>query len=302
MLAANDRTVTPDDLHLLQYPIWGTPKKDGIRARMVYNKQRKRHEALSRTNIPIPNYLIEEWVADNEVPEGCDGELVVQDRFGDADFHECQSKILSQYSVPFAWKYYVFDAWNIDAGYRKRYKSIELLLSWSGIPYIQGLRPVKLHNEDEVLAYEKEQVEIHGHEGIILRSADGHYKQGRTTFLEGLMLKMKRMSDHEALIIGFHEKKHNANSATRDKVGRLKRSKNKANLHGTGMLGAFHVRDIVTGEEFKVSGFTDAFARHVWENKHHYFEKICTYCKVIHGEKNKPRQPKFKGIRNLTDL
>src|SRR5678816_1581712 len=267
MLAANDRTVTPDDLHLLQYPLWGTPKKDGIRARITYNTKCKRHEAVSRTNIPIPNCFIEEWVAENEIPVGCDGELVVQDRFGDADFHECQSKILSTYSVPFEWKYYVFDGWNKPGTYRQRLRDISRYINSSGVPYIHILPPQKLRNADEVLAYEKREVDTNGHEGIILRSGGGEYKQGRTTFLEGLMLKMKRMIDKEALIIGFEEKKHNANSATRDKVGRLKRSKNKANLHGTGMLGAFWVRDIETQQEFKVSGFTDAFARHVWENK-----------------------------------
>lgn len=300
MLAANDRIVTPEDLQQLQYPLWGTPKKDGIRARVVWDKKHG-HHMLSRTNKPIPNCFVEEWCKENEVPEGCDGELVVQGRFGDEDFNECQSKFMSTYSVPFEWTYYVFDDWSdTELNYIARVASCSHLKQ-SGIPYIDVLCPKKLKNPDDVLEYETVQVDLNGHEGIILRS-NSRYKQGRTTFREGLMLKMKRFQDKEALIIGFEERMHNANKGKRNEVGAFKRSKHKANLHRTGMLGAFWLRDIETGVEFKCSGFTDAFARKVWENQHHYYNKLCTYCKPLHGEKNKPRQPKFKGIRDERDL
>lgn len=306
MLAANDKVLSPtlEDLQQLQYPMYGTPKKDGIRARVVW--QDGKHRLLSRTNKPIPNCMIEEWCEENEIPIGCDGELVVQDRFGDADFHECQSKIMTKYSAPFNWTYYVFDMCRQPneppMTYKERFRDIHRQLRSSAYPKVVALSPQRMDNPGHALAYALDQIDIEGNEGIILRRGDGPYKQGRTTFNEGYMLKVKECEDREAIIIGFEERMHNANKGKRDGVGALKRSKHKANLHKTGMLGAFWVRDIETNVEFKVSGFTDAFARKAWENQHLYYNKVCTYSKFKHGEKDKPRQPKFKGIRDERDL
>lgn len=305
MLAARE-IVRPEDLHTLQYPMWGTPKKDGIRAQVFWDKKTKTNRMFSRKHLPIPNCHIEEWCAEYEVPVGCDGELVVQGRFGDEDFHECQSKIMSNITVPFKWTYYVFDQWwddmPGDPGYRKRFKNIAKTLAGTGLLDVVLLKPIPLLSPEDVIVYEKYQVDVEGNEGIILRSGDGHYKQGRCTLNEQLMLKMKRFESREAKVIDFIERKHNANKQTRDKVGAAKRSKHKANLHGMNTLGALVGRDLETGVEFKCAGFTDEQAQKIWNNKMDYYEKIFTYDKQIHGEKDKPRSPQFKGFRSLDDL
>lgn len=303
MLAAQ-QILKEEDLQSLQYPIYGTPKKDGIRAHVVWKD--RQHRMLSRTNKPIPNMFIEEWCADNELPIGCDGELVVQNKLGDADFHECQSKIMTAYSVPFEWTYYVFDDADIDmhdAGYYVRAQDIRRRLKQGGHlgNKVEWLKPTRLDSPAYVLFYYEEMVK-QGNEGIILRSRDGRYKEGRCTFNEGLMLKLKARETREAVIIGFVERYENTNTGKRNNVGQLKRPKRKSGLKPTGLLGAFVMRDIETDVEFKCSGFTEAFAKHVWENKHQYYNKIASYEKLIHGEKDKPREPKFKGIRDPRDM
>lgn len=302
MLAAQ-QILTDDDLQSLQYPIYGTPKKDGIRAHVVWDGCR--HAMMSRTNKPIPNCFIEEWCKENEIPIGCDGELVVQNKHGDADFHTCQSRIMSTYSVPFEWTYYVFDHTRMfQHGYYDRARGIYKELRVGGYgpsSRIRMLLPQKLVDADEVRSYYQEMVD-QGNEGIILRSKDGRYKEGRCTFKEGLMLKLKARETREAQIVGFIERYHNSNTGKRNNVGQLKRPKKKSGLLPTGMLGAFVLRDLEDGTIFNCSGFTDAFAKHVWENKHLYMDKIVSYDKLIHGEKDKPREPKFKGIRDQRDI
>ena len=62
---------TPD-LDNLQYPVYVTPKLDGIRCLF------KGGVALSRTLKPIPNKSIQAWAKKHaKILEGMDGELIV---------------------------------------------------------------------------------------------------------------------------------------------------------------------------------------------------------------------------------
>lgn len=317
MLAAS-QVVQPNELHTLPLPMWGTPKFDGIRAQ-VFPKyigrgrnRVKHHVAMSRKHIEIPNCHIQEWMDDLQIPIGCDGELIamVPDesqpdrRLREGTFNECQSKIMSNITAPFSFIYYVFDRY-IDIGehqweYRQRLIQLERMFdAWPGsCSSLQLVKPVRLATVDAILEYEHQQVDILGREGIILRKGSSEYKHGRATRNECTFLKMKRFEDAEAQIIGFRERLKNNNKQTRDKTGYAKRSKHKANLEKTGLLGAFLVKDIETGKRFEIgSGFDQKFARRVWNNQADYKGEIICYKKQIHGEKDRPRSPIFKGLR-----
>lgn len=309
MLAAT-QVVTPQDLYTLPLPMWGTPKFDGIRA------QKFPKGLMSRKHINIPNMFIEEWADESDVPNGFDGELIVwvdeptPGRKGKTTrrmgtFNECQSKIMSKYTMPFSWTYYVFDKYiNINERqweYRQRLHQLQRLFDAWGAEddRCELVLPVRLGTVDQIIDYEREQVEQKGFEGIILRKGSSEYKHGRATFNEATFLKMKRFDDHEAIITGFEERMMNLNEKKRDNLGNAKRSKHKANLVGMGMVGTIVARDIESGKRIHVgSGFNHALAKQMWENQHQYVGRIFTYKSQIHGEKDLPRAPIFKGFRH----
>lgn len=75
-----------------------------------------------------------------------------------------------------------------------------------------------------------------GGEGLMAKSPSNSYKAGRTSQL----LKIKPLDDSEAVVIG-------ATSAREGKTGKI-----------LGLLGNLLVKEVGTGYEFEISGFTDA--------------------------------------------
>ena len=135
----------------------------------------------------------------------------------------------------------------------------------------------------------------------MLRKPDGAYKQGRSTLKEQILMKLKRFTDFEAVIVGYQERMHNANEATTDLLGRTERSMHKENMIGRGDLGALIVR-IATGDgttvDFTVgSGFTDEERRDFWNNKDKYIGTIAKLRAFNYGGYDLPRFPTYIGLR-----
>jgi DNA ligase-1 len=144
-----------------------------------------------------------------------------------------------------------------------------------------------------------------GHEGLIVRRPDGRYKQNRSTLKEGLLIKVARRLTSEAEVIGFKEMMHNNNEAFLNEVGYTKRSKHQENLVGTGMLGAFVVRDLKTGVEFDLGngeGLDHAARKAFWSRRLFMLGSLVKYSYKPYGTKNKPRQPLWLGPRSPDDM
>lgn len=286
MLACS-RNVLPDDLQSLQYPLYGTPKLDGIR--MLIVKRNDISMAVSRKLLPIPNAIIQDWVSTNNLPEGLDGEIIIPGK----SFNEIQSKVMTSYTAPFDFRYMVFDCWDEEnLSYLARMQVLDLYLAHANVKY---LSPYYLQNKTDVELYEDMAIN-HGYEGIILRSGDGPYKQGRSTWNEGYMLKMKRFEDCEGTIIGFLPKMKNNNPQQTDETGYAKRSKHKANLSPSETMGKM----IVESEGKRVTigtGWDAAFAKQCWDHPEDFIGKTITYKKQTYGEKDNPRIASFKGMR-----
>lgn len=134
-----------------------------------------------------------------------------------------------------------------------------------------------------------------------MRSLDGPYKHGRSTFKEGTLLKLVRKYVEEAEIIGVEERMHNGNEAKKDALGRTERSVHKENLVGRGDLGAVIVKDLKTGVEFSVgTGFNDEERTSLWSQD--LTGKIIKYEFRGFGDYDKPRFPVFKGFRDVNDM
>src|SRR5690606_27777905 len=113
---------------------------------------------------------------------------------------------------------------------------------------------------------------------------------GRSTAREGHLLKLKRFTDGEAVVIGFEELMHNANEATKDELGYTKRSTHADGKVPMGTLGALKVRDLTTGIEFSIgTGYTAAQRRKLWDARDTLVGKVVKYKHFEGGVKDAPR-------------
>ena len=277
-----------EDFSKIQFPVLATPKLDGIRCFKINGK------AVSRSFKPIANVFVREWI-EKHIPNGMDGELMVEG----VPFSEIAGFIGSHYGKP-NFRFYCFDY--VTQGLRQPYSSRAAnLADFPTIDRLVKVLPVTIRNEKELNAFE-EKCLADGYEGVMIRTPNSPYKCGRSTEREGYLLKIKRMDDSEAVILECIEGQSNRNEATEDNFGRTKRSSHKANKFPKNTLGAFRVRDLKTGVEFNISGFTAAFAASVWANQKKYVGTIVKYKYQAVGSKTAPRFPKFVGFREKWDM
>jgi DNA ligase-1 len=164
------------------------------------------------------------------------------------------------------------------------------------------LEPITLENEAQLEQIEAQWL-AQGYEGVMMRHTSGPYKCGRSSMNEGYLMKLKRFSDAEAVVIGFQEEMFNANVAMKDAFGRTKRSSHAGNKTGKGTLGALIVRRESDGVEFNVgTGMDNATRLEIWENQGKYLNQLVKYKWFQVGTDERPRHPVFLGFRDINDL
>lgn len=272
------------DLSKLRYPVLVSPKLDGIRCLI------RDGVALSRSLKPIPNNLVQMW-ASYGAWDGYDGELIVGPPTSPSCYNDTQSGVMSHDGPMPDW--YPFDRWDApDKTYSERCQLMTegaIVQQW-------------VYNEDELLVFE-EDVLLQGFEGVMIRDPNGLYKYGRSTVKEQYLLKLKRVQDSEAEIIGFKEQMHNDNPATQDNLGHTKRSSAQAGMVPAGYLGAFLCRDRYSGVEFAVgTGMSLSQRKRYWHQREELLGQTIKYKFLPVGVKEAPRHPVFLGFRSEIDL
>ena len=277
---------SPADLDKLRFPLLVSPKLDGVRAYV------KNGVVWSRSNKPIPNRYVQETFRH---VENFDGELIVGPATSPTCYRDTVSGVMSRDGTPLV-TFHVFDHVEVPvATYIHRAKRIR-----AG-KFIVKLQQTLVRDLDELLAMEEELLAA-GYEGLILRSPDAPYKNGRSTVKEGFLLKLKRFVDDEAVVIGFEERMHNGNEAVVSELGRTKRSSHQAGKSGRGDLGALVVRGC-GGSEFNIgTGFNDAERAAIWDDRDRYLGRIAKFKHFPVGAKELPRHPVFLGWRDRIDL
>lgn len=285
MLATSE---IPNIYEDVEYPCLIQPKFDGIRCIAINGA------AYSRKMKLIPNQFIQKFFSDNNL-HGLDGELMIH-----GDFNKVQSAVMSEDGEP-NFYYAVYDYWDSDQPYKVR----------AGI-YVNKVlairQPERVKNTQSILVSSPESVETelqffidNGYEGAMLRKLDGKYKQGRSTFKEGYLLKLKRFFDDEAVVIGFEEKMTNTNIKEVDERGYSKRSSKKEGLVPANTLGSLQVD--WNGVIFNIgSGFNDEQRQDIWDNRDKYVGKLVTFKYQELSGYNVPRFPTFKNFRWEGDL
>jgi DNA ligase 1 len=233
------------ELESVIYPVYVTPKYDGIRCVIRGGK------ALSRQLKPIPNRHVQKML--KGCPENLDGELICHGK----TFNQIQSEIMREDGEP-EFSFYVFDIVDTKAPYLDRMEKLEDM----ELPAVcKKVIPSEIKNEEELLEAEREAVEEFDFEGLMIRTGDGPYKYGRSTAKQGYLCKLKRFTDAEAEIIGYDELMHNNNEQTTDALGYAKRSQKKEGMIPAGRQDYWNRKEEMIGKlvkyRFQESGAKD---------------------------------------------
>ena len=283
-----------EDIKALKYPLFASPKYDGIRALVINGK------VYSRTLKLIRQPEVQRLYSNLE---GMDGELIFGNPTDPLIYNKSNSYVMTSYSLPPAsLKFFVFDMWNMSTPFYHRYQEYSDKISTMMGRQIESVPQFLIHNEKQLLQYEEATL-IQGYEGIMLRSPDGIYKNGRSTFREGYLIKVKRFEDGEAKILDFEELNINNNEAVKDALGYQKRSSSLEGKIGGDTLGALIVQDTITQQVFGIgSGFSDSLRKYIWNHRSQLTNTIVKYKHFPYGKLEKPRQPIFLGFRDPIDI
>lgn len=280
---------------LKQWPRLVSRKLDGIRATVQDGR------LVSRTLKDIPNVQIQNMF--KGLPDFLDGELIYGAPNAPDVFNKTTSIVMSKDKDATGITYHVFDFYE-DNTFEERYRAVKGAVSLFGAhcPLVL-VEHFLVKDLDAVLRFEEKWVVNEGYEGVMLRSLEGRYKEGRSTFNEGYLLKVKRFTDSEAEVIGSVEEEHNTNEAQTNELGRTKRSSAKAGMVGKDTLGALIVRDLETRVEFNIgTGFNAQQRVELWAERDTLIGRIVKYKSLKVGEVEKPRHPVWLGWRSKEDM
>jgi DNA ligase-1 len=285
MLASSE---IPNLYEDVKYPCYIQPKLDGIRCLAIDGV------AYSRKMKPIPNQYVQKVFKELNL-HGLDGELMVH-----GDFNSVQSAIMSEDGEP---EFYlaVYDYWDSEFSCTERMNIYTTKVLEINRPlFVKRVITDIAHTPEEAERAVAKYVE-QGYEGGMLRSLNGRYKQGRSTFKEGFLLKLKSFLDSEAVVIGFEEKMSNENALETDERGYAKRSSKKEGMVPANTLGSLQVD--WNGVIFNIgSGFTDIQRKEIWDNKENYLGKLANFSYQELSKYGVPRFPVWRGFRSELDM
>lgn len=289
MLAAPVRPEKGESLDQLTYPLVASGKYDGIRC-VIHDGT-----PLSRSLKEIPNRHINTLLTDRRLAN-LDGELMTG---GHGDPFDTGPIMRREGNPDFT--YYVFDDFTQPhTAYIRRITAYRQRIAELDLPWLVAVRTQIVRCREELNDF-TDQCLLDGLEGSMVRNPAGAYKFGRATFKEQLLTKIKPMEDAEGTISGFEEEMENTNEKTTNELGRGKRSSHQSGMIPKGTLGKLVLNTAEFGE-IRIAGFTDAFAKEVWNNRPAFLGKLATYRFQRIGMKDKPRIAVFKGIRHPHDI
>ncbi len=288
--------------HTYRWPVLVSPKLDGVRALV------RGGVVLSRKLKPIPNKHVQLMFGHDQY-EGFDGELIVGPATDPNVMQATMSGVMSEDGEPDV-TFFAFDLWDRpDMPFIRRYQLLEgTIAALAAEDYNMTLLRQTAVDCHATLEQCEQAALAAGFEGLMVRDPNASYKFGRSTLREGILLKLKRFEDGEAMILGFEERMHNGNEATVDELGHTKRSTHQANKVGRGDIGAFVCKlmdsdNVPVGVEFNVgTGFTDEQRADYWARRPDLVGRLVKFKHFAQsGAKDAPRHPVFLGFRDARD-
>lgn len=286
---------TIEDLTKVNYPCCVVEKLDGLRCII------KDGVAYSRSMKPFRSKAVQEKFGKPEY-DGLDGELIYgfptdEDVFNKSTSFCMSGKIPEGMSLDNI-RFYAFDRYDLEEPFSSRLAKVVDDPAHG----VFRLEHTLVSAPEEVSEFEAKCLKA-GYEGIILRSIDGKYKQGRSTLKEGILLKRKIFKDAEFTVVGFKEKMHNQNEASINELGYTERSSCKENLVPANTLGSLTVHNEEFGTFDVGTGFDNTLRKEIWENQDKWIGKLV---KVKYFQTDNAdyqiRFPVYIGVRHEDDL
>lgn len=291
------------DLQRVKYPVVVQPKYDGIRVIAVNGI------AYSRSLKPIRNKYVQWFFKEFEYTlSRLDGELIVGEPTDPDVYRRTNSGVMSEAGEP-DFRFYVFDLVETTIPYQERRVWIQGLFRSAARGDLTSpafnrlwLVPDEIIRSEEELLKHKTELLQEGFEGAIVRGMDNLYKYGRSTAIEGSLLKFKDFLDAEAKVIDFQEYLHNDNTQVTSPTGYATRSSHTANMRAGALLGALVVHNPDWSVPFRIgTGFDMATRKEIWDNRDRYIHRTVKFKYLPVGVKDAPRHPVFLGFRDEID-
>jgi DNA ligase-1 len=283
---------TMKEINLLKFPMLASPKLDGVRC-LIHDGV-----AYSRSLKPLPNAALQTLVKSAQQLNGLDGELIMGDPTAPNAFRKTMSKVMSDDEPIEGLTFWVFDVYDVDLTFERRYRALGSIKHRlvKVVPHVLVKTAAELEQLEKLYLGQ-------GYEGVMLRDVYGRYKHGRSTAREGILLKLKRFCDSEAVVLRINELQINVNEQTTSPTGHKVRSSKKEGKVTAATMGSLTVRDLKTGVEFDLgTGFNEQDRMDWWRYGIGYKGGVVKYKYFPTGSKDKPRFPVYLGVRDRRDL
>lgn len=288
------------DTSKLRFPVLASKKLDGVRASVQGG------QLLSRSLKPIPNVHVQAMFKGSA--EGLDGELIYGDPCSPTAYRDTVSIVMSDDKPADGIYLHVFDKFMNDCvGFEDRLECAASTVTGRNNENVVLVEHSYINSIEGLDAFEAAALS-EGQEGVMIRSLNGPYKQGRSSEREAYLLKLKRFQDCEAVISGTYELEHNDNPAFRNELGRTARSSAQAGKVGLDTLGGFYVTGkggTFDGVEFKVGngqGMTQALRKELWGVRESLIGRLIKVKYFPTGGDIRPRHPLWLGWRDERDI
>ena len=277
----------------LQYPYLVSPKLDGIRG-VVVNKTLR-----SRTMLLLPSLQAQREFAIDDL-NFVDGEVIAGREVGTDVYNRTQSHVMSV-DKPGDLTYRLFDFVHPDFLAKPFHERFDQLARLRLPANVSIVRHELAESYEDLLELENIYLQA-GYEGVMLRNPLASYKQGRATYNENIIYKLKRFEDGEGCIIGFYEAMMNNNVKETDIRGYAKRSGSQAGLIAGDTLGGFYVEFDDQILRVPPGSFSHAQRKEIWDKQDRYLSKWLKFRFMRYGIKDKPRHPRALGFRDKMDF
>lgn len=280
----------------IKYPMLASIKYDGFRGILMngvfYSPALKKHP-----NVNLLSHFSEIINHADRAGVVFDGELW----HPNLTFDQLSSRMRKHDGSMEGFEYHIFDCmsvaeWNLaDLGgrlYFARNGELGYVINVAQFPNVKHVKQTVVLNADAA----SEMYAAHlaaGHEGMMLRSANGRYKHNRCTHNESNLYKFKHFETIDAKIVGIVQRRKMRADVERtyDPVGGLAKVNTQDSYELDEALGALTVQ-LADGRKTDINlgrGYTYADRVSLWKTRENLVGKMVEFKWMPHGTKNLPR-------------
>lgn len=289
--------------------LWMQPKIDGLRT--LVNES---CEPTSRSGKQHKHQALRKFLMDTPSMRGFDMELSTGHEYSEDTFRKSMSQARAELGDK-AFTLFIYDYYPGQLIYSERLERVREIVDRLGQfresdaynARLVATPTWQVTSLDEIYEYETRLLG-EGWEGGMLRRDRRYYKHGRSTTLEGNLLKLKRnIEDSEAVVTGYEPWYVNENEQTASPLGYSARSAHQANLRPIERLGAWKCHLLSDPSiEFSVGvlkGVTHSDRDQLWRDREAYIGRIFKFKHQGYGGGyDKPRTPVFLNWRPASEF